>query len=511
MGLSNNPGRVYLVGAGPGDPKLLTIRGAELLGRADVVVYDRLVHKAILRHARSDAKMIYAGKAASRHTMKQEEINQLLVDLATQGQTVVRLKGGDPFVFGRGGEEAETLADAGISFEIVSGITSAIAVPAYAGIPVTHRKLCSTLGIITGHEDPDKAESSIRWDLISTGVDTLVFLMGVENLPNIVSQLIANGRVAETPVAIIRWGTRADQETLVGTLGDIVEKVCATDFKSPAVTVVGEVVKLRDKLQWFENRPLLGKRIVVTRSREQASELSGKLLELGADVIEFPVIKIVPPEDTLSLDSAIHRIGEFDWIIFTSTNGVERFVMRLLEMDHDVRAMAGAKLAAIGPGTAEALRKINLKVDYVPSEFVAEAVLREFPEDVFGKRILIPRAKEAREVLPEKLKSLGADVCVAVAYETKMEASDASEIREKLDAGQIDAVTFTSSSTVRNFAALVGQDGGISLSEDVTVACIGPITAQTAVELGMQPDVVADEYTIDGLVKAILRKHEAVG
>lgn len=497
----NNYGRVYLIGAGPGDPKLVTIRGAEALSRADVVVYDRLVHPAILKHARAEAEMIYVGKASSQHTMKQEDINRLLVEKAKEGKAVARLKGGDPFVFGRGGEEAEELVSEGIEFEIIPGITSAIAVPAYAGIPVTHRKMCSALGIITGHEDPGKTESSIKWDKIATGIDTLVFLMGVENLPNIVAGLTSNGRGPETPVALIRWGTRAEQETLVGTLGDIVEKVRETGFKSPAVTIVGEVVSLREQLRWFDNRPLFGKRIIVTRSREQASALSEKLESLGAEVIEFPVIKIVPVADSELRISDLVK-GEYDWIIFTSANGVTCFIKRLFDMGLDVRAIGSAKLAAIGPATASALEGYGLKVDYIPSEFVAEAVIRDFPVDVAGKKILIARAREAREVLPEKLKELGADVHISVVYETIVEDSDAESVREMLAAGEVDAVTFTSSSTVKNFVSLVG---GFELPDNVTVACIGPITAATARELGFTPDVVADEYTIDGLVQALLK------
>ncbi|MBI2841787.1 MAG: uroporphyrinogen-III C-methyltransferase, partial [Armatimonadetes bacterium] len=496
--------KVYLIGAGPGDPKLLTIKGAEALSKADVVVYDRLVHPAILRHARPDAEMIYVGKASSRHTMKQEDINQLLVDKAKEGKIVARLKGGDPFVYGRGGEEAEELVSEGIAFEVVPGITSAIAVPAYAGIPVTHRKLCSALGIITGHEDPTKTESSIKWDKIATGNDTLVFLMGVENLPNIIRELVKNGRSPETPLALIRWGTRSEQETLVGTLQTILKQVEETGFKSPAVTVVGEVVRLRDTLRWFDNRPLFGKKVIVTRSREQASVLTEKLEELGAEAVEFPVIKIVPIADFgfgPELDSG-SDLPVYDWIIFTSANGVEIFIKRLFELGHDVRAMGGAKLAAIGPATAAALHRYGLKVDYVPSEFVAEAVVQGFPEDPSGKKILLARAKEAREALPEMLMEMGADVTVLPVYETIVEDSDAGRVREMIQAGEVDIVTFTSSSTVKNFVGLLD---GIQLPENVTVACIGPITAKTAQELGLEPDIVAEDYTIDGLVEAVLK------
>lgn len=493
--------KVYLIGAGPGDPKLITIKGAEALAKADVVVYDRLVHPAILKHAKSDAEFIYVGKASNLHTMKQEEINRLLVDKAKEGKTIARLKGGDPFVFGRGGEEAEELAREKIEFEVIPGITSAIAVPAYAGIPVTHRKLCSTFGIITGHEDPAKTESSIKWDKISTGIDTLVFLMGVENLPNIVSELIKHGRPKETPAALIRWGTRAEQETLIGTLDTIVRQAEETGFKSPAVTVVGEVVNLRDGLKWFDNRPLFGKRIIVTRSREQASVLSEKLEELGAEVIEFPVIKTVPIPDFEFTDPV------YDWIIFTSANGVRHFISGLKSRGLDVRAMGSAKLAAIGPATASTLEDFGLKVDYIPSEYVAEAIVRDFPEPVSNKKILIPRAKEARETLPDMLRERGAEVYVTTVYETIAEDSDAAPVKEMIDSGRIDAVTFTSSSTVKNFVNLTGLS---NLPEAITIACIGPITAQTARGLGLNPSVVAEEYTVEGLVGLLNRKlHES--
>lgn len=504
---TNQSPKVYLIGAGPGDPKLITIRGVEALARADVVVYDRLVHPAILRHARHDAEMIYVGKASSQHTMRQEDINRLLVEKAKEGKVVARLKGGDPFVFGRGGEEAEELVSEGIPFEVIPGITSAIAVPAYAGIPVTHRKLCSALGIITGHEDPSKTESSIHWDKISTGNDTLVFLMGVENLPNIVSQLVKHGRPKETPVALIRWGTRAEQETLVGKLETIVKQVQETGFKSPAVTVVGDVVSLRERLRWFDNRPLFGKKIIVTRSREQASALSEKLEDLGAEVIEFPVIKIIPPKDTTAVDDAISKLNSFDWIIFTSANGVERFVARLFELSLDVRTIGKAKLGAIGPATASALEKYGLRVDYIPTEFVAEAVVREFPEDPSGKKVLVARAKDARETLPEKLSELGADVTVAAVYETVVADSDANIVREMIASGEVNAVTFTSSSTVKNFVGLLDRT---KVPDDVAIACIGPITADTAREMGLEPDIIAEEYTIDGLVSALKEFMEGV-
>lgn len=498
--------KVYLVGAGPGDPGLLTIRGLECIRKADVLVYDRLVHPSILQHAPCDAELIYVGKASSNHAMKQEDINRLLVEKALQDKAVVRLKGGDPFIFGRGGEEAEVLAAEGIEFEIIPGITSAVAVPAYAGIPVTHRGLCSTLGIITGHEDPGKTTSSIKWEKISTGIDTLVFLMGVENLPNIVANLVANGRDPSTPIALVRWGTRAEQETLTGTLADIVDKVKSAAFKSPAVTVVGEVVNLREKLRWFDKRPLSGMKVLVTRSREQASALSEALRDYGAEPIEFPVIKIAPLDDYTELDSALDRVESYDWILFTSANGVSSTLDRLRQMGRDVRWLKGPKIGAIGPKTAEALEAIGVRVDFVPSEFVAEAFVREFPESPAGKRILVPRAKEAREVLPEKLAEQGAQVDIVAAYQTCIEDLDTHHIKDLLQQGEIDVITFTSSSTVRNFVELIGDIGQTEGHSRTKIACIGPITAQTASEHGMTPDIVAKEYTVEALAAAIAEK-----
>ncbi len=434
---------------------------------------------------------------------------------AGQCDVVVRLKGGDPFVFGRGGEEAEFLAEEGIEFEVVPGITSAISVPAYAGIPVTHRDFCSTLGIITGHEDPTKTDSSIKWDKIATGIDTLVFLMGVENLPNIVSRLIENGRDAATPVALIRWGTRTQQETLTGTLADIVEKVTSACFKSPAVTVVGEVVKLREKLRWFDNRPLFGRKILVTRSREQAGALSDMLRRHGAEPIEFPVVKIVEPASFDEMDAALDRIESFDWLLFTSANGVRAVIDRLRALGRDIRWLKGPKIGAIGPKTAEAVKCCGINVAFTPAEFVAEAVAHEFPEDPAGKRILVFRAQEAREVLPEMLAQRGAQVDVVPVYRTLTEESDVERIRELLNGGEIDAVTFTSSSTVRNFVELIGDKGRVAIPNGTKIACIGPITAQTAAQCGLDPDVIAEEYTYrrlgrctgDCLSRRLLEKH----
>lgn len=508
--MNDKTGKVYLVGAGPGDPGLFTLKGVECMRRADVIVYDYLAGKPLLGYARPGAELIYVGKKGGDHTMKQPDINQLLVDKGLAGHVVTRLKGGDSFIFGRGGEEALALREAGVPFEVVPGISSAYAVPAYAGIPVTHRRLTTDVAFITGHEDPTKEESTIKWDKISTGIGTLVFLMGVKNLPYIVENLTANGRDPETPVALIRWGTTPRQQTLTGKLSNIVDLVKERGFKAPAITIVGEVVSLREKLHWFEDRPLFGKSVVVTRSRTQASDLVTALSEAGAVPVEFPTIRVMPPGDGFAaLDAAIARlhaaggVPAYDWVIFTSVNGVEQFFARL-DREGDVRDLKGVKLGAIGPATAAALEARGLKLDFVPAEYRAEAVLEGLLErGVAGSRVLIPRAKEAREVLPDKLAEAGAEVEVAPAYETVLDETGAARMKDMLSGGEIDIITFTSSSTVKNFVQLLEGFDFQALPASVTIACIGPVTAGTARELGLRVDLVADEYTIPGLVRAL--------
>lgn len=499
----NKKTKVYLVGAGPGDPGLFTLKGLVCLSEADVIIYDRLANPKLLEAAREDAEKIYVGKTAGKHTLKQDEINSLLIERAKEGKTVCRLKGGDPYVYGRGGEEAEALSAEGIPFEEVPGITSAIAAPAYAGIPVTHRKMCSALGIITGHEDPAKTESSIRWDKISTGLDTLVFLMGVENLPNIVSNLVANGRSPETPIALVRWGTFPYQETLTGTLQDIVQKVKESGFTAPAVTIVGDVVSLREKMRWFDNRPLFGKRILVTRAREQASKLSCLLEENGAEAVEFPVIKMEAISDTAAAEKLLSH--PYDWVLFTSVHGVEYLLKQLQALNQDIRALGSAKLGAIGPATADSLEKLGLRVDFVPTQFVAEKMISEFPLDPKGLSILIPRAETARNTLPELLTERGAQVDVIPVYRTVPQNEGADQIRDQLKQELLDVITFTSSSTVTNFIQQIGKDADFS---QVHFASIGPITTQTAKKLGLQVDIEAEEYSIPGLVESILSYFE---
>lgn len=499
-------GMVYLVGAGPGDPGLITVKGLECIKKADVLVFDRLAAKRLLSFAPQGCEMIYVGKLPDRHTLRQEEINRLLVEKALQGKTVTRLKGGDPYIFGRGGEEAELLAQNGVPFEVVPGITSAVAVPAYAGIPVTHRDFTSSFAVITGHEDPTKDESSIAWEKIATGIGTLVFLMGVGNLPLIVEKLVQNGRAADTPVALIRWGTRPEQQTLTGTLADIVEKARQAGFTSPAIIIVGEVVRLRDTLSWFEKKPLFGRRVVVTRSREQASDLSRRIEELGGEAWEFPAIEIAEPEDFGPMDEAIGRLNSYHWLVFTSVNGVHAFFARLRHQGRDIRDLKGAKICAIGPKTRESLEQMCLRVEYVPAEYRAEAVLEGLKGKLRpGERVLLPRADIAREILPKTLWQMGAEVDNVVAYRTVRGGGDAALLKELLAEGMVHYVTFTSSSTVKNFVELLGADDLPGLLAGVKLVSIGPITSQAARDLGLNIDMEAKEYTIDGLVEALKR------
>lgn len=499
-----NKGLVYLVGAGPGDPKLITLKGLEAIQKAHVIIYDRLAGHRLLAFARPGAELIYAGKSPDRHTLKQEEINRLLVEKALEDKIVTRLKGGDPFVFGRGGEEAEALVKAGVTFEIVPGVTSAIAVPAYAGIPVTHRDCASTLAIITGNEDPAKDNSSIAWDKLATSAGTLVFLMGMSNLPKITGLLVQYGKPAQTPVALIRWGTTPQQQTLVGTLGDISAKAVQADFKSPAVIVVGEVVSMREKLNWFENKPFFGKRVLVTRTREQASRLSETIHALGGEPVEYPTISIAEPDDYATMDRAIQEIESFDWIIFTSVNGVVSFFKRLRHHRQDVRSLHRARLCAIGPKTREALENYGLLVETVPGEYRAEEIVRELQDKIAsGDRVLLPRAAIARKVLPEALTAMGAVVTEIPAYRTLTGGGASGQITDMLQRKEIQVITFTSSSTVQNFVKILDVPNLSALLEGITVACIGPITADTARDLGVKVDVVAGEYTIEGLVKSI--------
>ena len=499
-------GKVYLVGAGPGDPDLLTLKGRRCIEDADVVIYDYLASPALLKYATEKTELIYVGKKGGDHTLSQDGINALIVEKALQGHLVTRLKGGDPFIFGRGGEEAEVLVANKIPFEVVPGVSSAIAAPAYAGIPLTHREMTSTLAFVTGHEDPTKDSSSIDWASLSKAVGTLVFLMGVKNLPNIVANLIANGKPPHTPVALVRWGTTPKQVTVSGTLENIVQRVQENKLKAPAIIVIGEVVSLRNSLAWFEKRPLLGKTIVVTRAREQASDLVIRLHDLGANCIECPTIIVRPPENPRPLEDAIQRLSEYQWIVFTSVNGVKFFFDRLRALKKDVRALGHLCTAAIGPATAAKLAGYGLTSDIVPESYRAESVVAAFSkENIRGKRILLPRAKEARPILPVELEKLGAQVDEIIAYETQKDSKNVDLLLNALDDKQVDMITFTSSSTVKNFKALFPAESFQKRIADVTLASIGPITADTLHELGMEAHVVADSFTIPGLCDAILK------
>lgn len=494
-------GIVWLVGAGPGDPELITLKARRLIQSADAVVYDRLVDSRLLPYARPDAQLTDVGKIPGKRLNRQEDINRLLIDLARGGKRVVRLKGGDPFVFGRGGEEAEALADAGLRFEVVPGVTSAIAAPAYAGIPLTHRRMASAFTVVTGSEDPAKPNSAVNWQALARGGDTLVVLMGQANLRSIASALMEFGRAPHTPVALVQWGTEPYQRTIVGALSDIADKAAAAGIGAPAVTVIGEVVGLRDAIRWFDDRPLFGKRILVTRTRTQASALSDMLAQRGAQPIELPTIEIHPPDDYAQLDGALQSVHAYDWLIFTSANAVDAVFARMDALGLDARALHSAQIGAIGPATASRLRQCGVKADFVPQAFVAESIVEGMRAyDMKGKRVLLPRADIARAALRDGLTELGASVDDIAVYRTIAPPDSAERARSIIEDG-IDIAAFTSSSTVRNLCALL--DGNTAALQSATIACIGPITAQTAAELGVKVDIVASEYTIAGLVKAV--------
>ncbi|MFQ5330058.1 MAG: uroporphyrinogen-III C-methyltransferase, partial [Thermodesulfobacteriota bacterium] len=474
------------------------------IGEADVIVYDSLVNKVLLNSAKSGAEIIFVGKTGGIHTLPQDRINELLVKKAQRGRIVARLKGGDPFIFGRGGEEAEELAGAGIPFEVIPGVTSAVAAPAYAGIPLTHREHTSSVAFVTGHEAPAKSGSSVPWDNVATSKGTIVFLMGVKRLAQNMARLIEHGRDPKTPVALIRWGTTPRQETLVGRLDTIVQLAEERGVRPPVVTVVGEVVALREQISWFESNPLFGRRIMVTRSRDQASGLSSLLAREGAEPYEFPTIATVAPESWKAVDSAVRRLSRYDWAIFTSVNGVKSFFARLVEVGKDLRELKGIKIAAIGPATAKAVKDLGIRVDITPQEYKAEGLLKALGwRRIRGKRFLLPRALVAREILPEEIVRLGGKIDVVPVYRTIKPRGKREEARQLLSEGAIDAVTFTSSSTVSNFMAMFKKREGAALLENTKVACIGPITADTARRYGVEVDIMASRYTMSGLTEAM--------
>ena len=511
-------GKVYLVGAGPGDIGLLTIKGLRCLRKADVVVYDFHLNAQVLNYIGHNAEFIYAGKRGGHHTLTQDEINGILVRKAKEGRIICRLKGGDPFVFGRGGEEAEALSAEGIPFEVVPGVSSAIAAPAYAGIPLTHRLFSSSFAVIPGYEDAAKKESTIDWAKLSTGVGTLVFLMAVKNVELITRKLIEHGRPPETPVAVVRWGTRPDQTTIVGTLEDIPAVVREKHIRPPAVMIVGEVVRLRDSLQWYEKKPLFGYRILVTRERMEGFE---RLEEMGAEILEFPTIEIVPPASYSEIDSALERIASYDWIVFTSRNGVKYFFRRFFEKEKDIREMKGLNICAIGTKTAQEVKRYGMNVDLIPDEFRAEGLIKLFMKfgggrsalsgrkprgsgSLKGMRFLLPRAEKAREIFPEKVRACGGEIDVPAVYSTVKPESRGKRLRRFLREGRISMATFTSGATFHNFREIMGEDADEYL-RGIPIAAIGPVTAKAIKKAGLHVDIMPQQATIEAMVEEIIQ------
>ena len=508
-------GRVYLIGAGPGDPGLLTVKGRDVLERADVVVYDRLAHPSLLDHAPQTAERIFAGKARGQQELTQDGINALLVDRAKAGHRVARLKGGDPFVFGRGGEEALALARCGIPFEVVPGVSSAIAAPAYAGIPVTHRGIATGFTVVSGSEDPSKPESSVRWDELGRSLaahgGTLLTLMGWASIERILEALQRAGLSADTPVALVQWGTWNRQRTVTGTLDTAAAMGRDAGLAAPVVAIIGEVVSLRDELAWFDNRPLFGKRVLVTRSRTQTSRMCQLLEDAGAVPVELPSIAIAPPEDFNPLDETVSRLSSFGWVIFASVNAVEAVFERLSEQGRDARAFGPARVGAIGPATAAALERRGIRPDFTPSRSVSSAALEELAAfDWSCVSVLLPAADIGRDELADGLSRLGANVERVIAYRTITPPDAARRARDAFAEG-IDIVTFTSSSTVRNLLALLEEDGGTGKQamSGSLIACIGPVTSATARELGLQVDIEAGKHTVEGLAEALVQHFTA--
>ncbi len=500
---SPTSGICYLVGAGPGDPGLLTIKGKECIEAADVLVYDYLCNPELLRHAKPGTQRMYVGKKAKDHTLTQDQINELIVKLTREGKVVTRLKGGDPVLFGRGAEEAAELAEAGVAFEIVPGITSAIAGPAYAGIPVTHRDHASQLTIFTGHEDPTKEETSLDYAKLAKADGTKVFLMGVERMEEITGKFIENGADPATPMALVRWATHGRQQTLIGTLGDMAEKVKAAGFKAPAVAVVGDVVKERKNINWFENRPLFGKRIVVTRTRQQIGQVSKLLRNLGADVIELPTIRIEEPQNPMLFGELVQDCHTYEWIVFTSPNAVDAFFTLFYKLYNDARSIGGVRIACVGPGTAERVKAQHLAVDLMPEKnFVAEGLVQAFKDfqNMENVNVLWVRGEETREVIANELTGLGAIVDEAIAYRTVPEKEDNLEGISRLVSEGADVITFTSASTVDSFFALQ-----VPLPTGIQIASMGPVTSEAIRRHGLKVDIEARSSTIPSLVDAVLK------
>lgn len=503
----NKTGTVYLVGAGPGDAGLLTLRGAELLQRADVVIYDALVNPTLLQLAPATAERIFGGRRAkTAHDNRGDVIDQLIAQ-ARAGKTVVRLKGGDPYVFGRGGEEAERLHNAKISFEVVPGVSAFAAVPNYAGIPLTHREHCSQLTILTGHDNPDQPNAGVNWAAEARQPGTKVVMMGTERIGPIAQTLVAHGMAASTPVAIISWGTWGRQKTLVSTLGQIPADAAKAQLPPPTVTVIGEVVKLRPKLNWFENRPLFGQRIVVTRARDKAAELARRFADLGAEVLEIPCIQTGPPSQVQPLLDALLELNSYEWLVFTSPTGVSAFFDYFFKAHQDLRELGGARLAAVGPATAARLRELHLQVDLMPAEAVGVKIAKEFTkfQNIENVKICLLRAEQANPDLPRALEELGAIVDDIPVYQTTGAGSEAGPARAQLLAGGAEWITFTSGSTVTQFHARFDLPGWLQKFPRTRLASIGPETTRALEDLGLKPHAEAREHTMPGLVAAVLK------
>jgi uroporphyrinogen III methyltransferase/synthase len=499
---------VYLIGAGPGDPGLISVRGMQCLAEADVVLYDHLVHPRLLRHARPDVEKIDVGVAAPQ-PLEQEAICYLLAEKAREGKTVARLKWGDPFVFDRGGSEALFLHEQGVRFEVVPGVPAGVGVPSYAGIPITYPGGGDTLTFVRGHEDEGKTRASVDWASLAKLDGAIVCYAGAQQIPGILSALVANGRSPDEAVALVYDGTLPTQETIVGTLDELARAAKDSADRRPAILVVGRVVALREHLRWFDARPLFGKRILVTRPREQAAELVERLEAMGAQAIEAPMIRIAPPEDFGPLDEACEQAATFDWIIFASAHAVDAFVQRLLETPQDLRALKGVKIGVVGPATAERLTRLGLKVDLTPAEFRAESLLQAMTQagDVRGLKILLPRADIGREMLADELRRQGAEVTEVVAYRTVVaepEREGEPDIYRMLLERHIDVVTFTSASAVRNFVKVLGAEPAADLLRTTIVASIGPVTAEAATQCNIATTVMPDTYTVPALVDAIV-------
>jgi uroporphyrinogen III methyltransferase/synthase len=495
-------GKVYLVGAGPGDPGLITVKGLDCLRGADVIIYDRLVNESLLRGTNPDAERIYVGKAANQAIWKQEDINGLLLKKAREGKVVVRLKGGDPFVFGRGGEEAEILAINHIPFEVVPGISSAVAVPAYAGIPLTDRRFASSFTVITGHKAHGKGGAGTSWHELRSGPDTLVILMGMANLGRVIEEVLESNRPPSTPVAVISNGTSHNQRVITGTLKDIMARVESARIHPPAVVVVGEVARLRDHLCWFDNRPLFGKRILVIGALQQTTQLGQMFRECGAVPVELPVSEVELAPTPGELDEAILNLGDFHWLIFTSVSGVDAFFQRLYAQNRDARGLFQLLLGVMGPTTAKALEERGLRADYIPPTYTIKGFLAGIKrQDIAGCRVLLPRSDTAGKKLAVGLERLGAEVCEVIAYRTVPNTMAVSEVEHMFASGEIDLVAFTSPSTVGYVATALDRGRG-TLAKGL-VACIGPKTAAAASRAGMEVDIVATKHTIPGLVDAI--------